>query len=410
MGATEYVHFRPEVLPGPWCDNRRMSFKTRLWILLISTPLVLFIGVGGLLGASAPAVGQAGFADLRLFGQILQLITSSYVEPVDVDKVMDGAMRGLADGLDPSSAYLLPEEMSAIEAGTPLPPAGVGLVVTRQFYVRVVGVQDGSPAAKAGIRSGDYLRMIDGKPTRDMSALTGARLLRGTAGSTVTLLILRGNAADPHEVKLVREAPAGAAVTSKKLAGGETYARISRFTNDVAGSLRQIADSAKQGGSPGLIIDLRGTADGTPADGIAAARLFVKSGTIATLAGRENKTTTTAGPNDGSVTTPVVLLVSNGTANAAEIFAAALQGNSRASLVGEPTAGIASVQRLVKLPDNRALWMTTERYVTNAGTPIHERGLRPDVAIAEPFVAFGDATPTTDEALNKAVEQLKLKK
>jgi carboxyl-terminal processing protease len=387
-----------------------MSFKTRLWILAISTPLVLFVGVGGLLGASASAVGsQAGFADLRLFGQILQLITSSYVEPVDVDKVMDGAMRGLADGLDPSSAYLLPEELQAIEAGTPLPPAGVGLVVTRQFYVRVVGVQDGSPAGKAGIRTGDYLRMIDSKPTRDMSALTGTRLLRGTAGSAVTVLVLRGNAADPHEVKLVREAPSGAAVTSRKLAGGETYVRVSRFTADVPGSLRQIADSAKSSGSPGLIIDLRGIADGTPADGIAAARLFVKTGTIATLAGRDNKTPTTAGANDGSLTSPVVLMVSNGTANAAEVFAAALQGSSRASLVGEPTAGIAAVQRLVKLPDSRALWMTTERYLTSTGTPIHERGLRPDVAIAEPFVAFGDAVPTTDEALAKAVEQLKKK-
>src|SRR5215471_9822066 len=110
-----------------------MSFKTRLLILLISTPLVLFVGVGGLLGAAAPpsAPGQQAFADLRLFGQIVQLITSSYVEPVDVDKVMDGAMRGLADGLDPSSAYLLPEEKTAIEAGTPLAPAGVGLTVTR---------------------------------------------------------------------------------------------------------------------------------------------------------------------------------------------------------------------------------------------------------------------------------------
>src|SRR4029079_6396353 len=96
------------------------------------------------------------------------LIQSTSVEPVHGDKVMDGARRGLADGLDPSSAYLLPEEKDAIEAGTPLPPDGVGLVVTRQFYIRVVGVEDGSPAAKAGLRTGDFLRMIGGKPTRDM--------------------------------------------------------------------------------------------------------------------------------------------------------------------------------------------------------------------------------------------------
>lgn len=388
-----------------------MSFKTRLLILTISTPLVLFVGVGGLLGASAPAApGQQAFPDLRLFGQIVQLITSSYVEPVDVDKVMDGAMRGLADGLDPSSAYLLPEERDAIEAGTPPAPAGVGLVVTRQFYIRVVGVEDGSPAAKAGLRTGDYLRMIDGKPTRDMSSVTGTRLLRGAPGSSVKALVLRGNAADPHEVTLTRVASTATAVTSKKLPGGETYVRVTRFTRDAPAALKQIAETAQKDGSSGLVVDLRGTADGAPADGVAAARTFVKSGTIATLAGRDNKTVTIAGPTDGAVTLPTVLLVSSGTANAAEVFASALQGNTRAALVGEPTAGIAAAQRLVKLPDNRALWMTTERYVTSAGTPIHEHGLRPDVAVGEPSVPFGEPAPATDEALAKAVAQLKLKK
>ena len=251
-----------------------MSSKTRLLILMISTPLVLFVGVGGLLGASAPPpAGQQAFADLRLFGQIVQLITSSYVEPVDVDKVMDGAMRGLADGLDPSSAYLLPEEKDAIEAGTPLPPAGVGLVVTRQFYIRVVGVEDGSPAAKAGLRTGDFLRAIDTKPTRDMSALTGTRLLRGAPGSSVKLLVLRGNAADPHEVTLTRVASSTTtAVTSKKLPGGETYVRVARFTRDVPAALKQIAETAQKDGSSGLVIDLRGTADGAPVDGVAAAQ------------------------------------------------------------------------------------------------------------------------------------------
>jgi len=387
-----------------------MSFKTRLLVLLISTPLVLFVGVGGLLSATPTGGGtQQAFADLRLFGQVVNLILTSYVEPVDVDKVMDGAMRGLADGLDPSSAYLLPEEMQAIEAGTPLPPAGVGLVVTRQVWLRIVGVEDGSPAALAGLRTGDYIRMIDGKPAREMSALTGTRLLRGTAGSSVRLLVLRSSAADPHEVTLVRATSTGDVVTSKKLPGGETYIRIARFTRDVPAAIKKIADEAQ--GSSGLVIDIRGTADGAPADGIAAARLFLKSGTIATLAGRaDNKTVTMAGPGDGAVTAPAVLLVSSGTANAAEVFAAALQANSRASLVGEPTGGIAGVQRLVKLPDNRAFWMTTQRYVLPDGTPIHERGLRPNVAVEQPVVPFGEAPPTTDAALAKAVEQLKVKK
>jgi len=386
-----------------------MSSRTRFLVFLVSTPLVVLVVVGGLLGAARTAP-QTGVRPLKVFEDAASLIFNYYVEDVNIDKVMDGAMRGLADGLDPSSAYLLPEEKDAIEAGTPLPPAGVGLVVTRQFYIRVVGVEDGSPAAKAGLRTGDFLRMIGGKPTRDMSSVTGTRMLRGAPGSSVPLLVLRGNAADPHEVTLTRVASTGTAVTSKKLPGGETYVRVARFTREAPAALKQIAEAAQKDGSSGLVVDLRGTADGAPADGVAAARIFVKSGTIATLAGRDNKTVTMAGPTDGAVTLPTVLLVSNGTANAAEVFASALQGNTRAALVGEPTAGIAAAQRLVKLPDNRALWMTTERYVTSAGTPIHERGLRPDVGVGEPSVPFGEPPPATDEALAKAVAQLKIRK
>ncbi len=107
---------------------------------------------------------------------------------------------------------------------------------------------------------------------------------------------------------------------------------------------------------------------------------------------------------------PIVLLVSNGTANAAELFAAALSENQRADLVGEPTAGMAAVQHLLKLPENRGLWMTYARYLTNDGKPIHEHGLRPTVAVEEPTVAFGDAPPATDDALAKAVDRLKSRK
>ena len=124
------------------------------------------------------------------------------------------------------------------------------------------------------------------------------------------------------------------------------------------------------------MIDLRGIADGSPEDGIAAARLFVKSGVLAVRAGRgTERVTTNASPGDGAIATPVVLLVSNGTANGAEVFAAAMVGNTRAELVGEPTAGIAAVQKLVRLPQNYGLWLTTERYLTVDGAgPIHERG------------------------------------
>src|SRR5436190_4730076 len=188
-----------------------MSSKSRWLILLVSTPLVILAAVGGLLGATQTAPQQS-FKDLPVFQDVLSLIMSSYVAKVDIDKVMEGAMRGLADGLDPASAYLTPEEVKSVQANAALPTGDVGIVVSRQFYLRILGVRDGSPAARAGLRTGDFVRGIDGKPTREISAFTGMRLLRGAPGSKVQLTVIRGNAAEPHVIDLVREAAPADAV------------------------------------------------------------------------------------------------------------------------------------------------------------------------------------------------------
>jgi len=384
-----------------------MTPRSRWLLFLVSTPLVLFVAVGGMLGATS-IPRQDAFPHLRVFQEVADLVTNNYVEKVDVDEVFDGAMRGLADGLDPLSAYLTPDEVRTVEAGTPLPAGDTGLVVMRQFYLRILGVRDGSPAARAGLRTGDFIRMIDGKATREMSGLMGTRLLRGAPGAKVSLLVLRGTTVDPHVVDLTREAMSGDLVTGKRLPGGEGYLRVTSFGPGAAAAIRKEVEALRTAGAPGAIIDVRGIADGTADEGVAAARLFVKSGVLATLAGRgPERTVTSAAAGDGAVTAPVVLLVSNGTANAAEIFAAALQGNHRAELVGEPTTGLAAVQHLVKLPESYGLWMTYQRYLAADGTPIHEHGLRPDVFVESPAVAFGDTPPAPDETLAKAVERLR---
>ena len=386
-----------------------MSSKSRWAVFLVSTPLVVLVAIGGMLGASTEPQ-QRNDTNLAVFRDVLTLVMQNYVEPVDIDRVFEGAMRGLAEGMDASSAYLTPDEVRAIESTTPMAPADVGLVVTRQFYLRVVGVRDGSPAAKAGLQTGDYIRMIDQKPTRDMSAVTGARLLRGAAGSKVSLTVIRGNPADPHPIDLVRALPSGG-ITMETQPGGFARVRVASFTPDASNVLRGIFDQLANQKVGGAVIDLRGTADGDLETGIAAARLFVKSGTLGIRAGRKTeKVTTTAAPGDGAITMPVVLLVSNGTANAAEVFAAALLGNDRAELVGEPTAGIAARQRLVRLPENFGLWITYERYLTVDGAhPIHERGLRPTVGVEMPVVGFDEVPPTTDQPLTRAIEVLKKK-
>lgn len=386
-----------------------MTFKTRLSILLVCTPILAFVVIGGLMGRASALGNDETFQHLRVFDDVMGLVMSNYVEEVKVDKVMEGAMRGLAEGLDPDSAYLNVAQMREVESGKPLPDGDVGLELTRQFYLRVIAARDNSPAARAGIQTADYIRAIDGKPTRELSVFEGVRLLRGQPGTKVVLTVLRGNAADPHDVTLVREKAAAVPVTAKML-DGVGYIRIPTFGPATAADVRQRAAELTKTGARSLILDVRHTAEGSFDSGIETARLFVKSGTLAIKAGREKtgtRDTISAKDGDGAITLPVTILVTAGTSGAAEVFAAALEGNKRAELVGEHTIGRAAVQKLVKLPENRGLWLTYARYLRPSGEPLHGPGLKPTVEVAEPDVDFGTPPPATDAILNAALERLK---
>jgi carboxyl-terminal processing protease len=388
-----------------------MSSRSRWIIFLVSTPLVVFAAVGGLLGASS-ARTQDAFPHIRIFEDVVGKILGAYVEPVDADKLMDGAMRGLVDSLDSSSAYLSADEVKMVDAGAPLPAGDTGLVVTRQFYLRVVSVRDGSPADRAGLKTGDYIRSIDGKATRELSVVTGTRLLRGAPGTKVTISAFRGNQAEPHEFALVREPHPAVAVTSKRLAGGEGYVRVPSFETGAAKGLHDQIEALRQAGATNAIVDIRGASTGSIDEGIAAARLFVKSGTLTIRVGHAatDRTTIAAAAGDGALTLPIVVLTSNGTAGAAEVFAAALAGNKRADLVGQITTGLAADQHLVRLPDGVGLWLTYRRYFTPDNQPIHEHGVLPTVGVDEPFVNFDETPPTTDATLAKGIDKLKTKK
>jgi carboxyl-terminal processing protease len=221
----------------------------------------------------------------------------------------------------------------------------------------------------------------------------------------VKLLVIRTNAADPHEVTLTREAPGGPPVAVRRLDSNVVLARVRSFGPETAEGLRSHLTSLQTTAATPVLIDLRGVADGSPDDAIAAARLFVKYGPLATSVGRDEKQAVTAPESgDGAFAMPLVVLVSNGTAHAAEIFAAALQGNKRAKLVGEPTSGLAGEQKLFRLPAGHGLWMTYRRYLTVAGRPIHGQGLEPDVPVAAPVTEFGETPPATDAVLERALD------
>lgn len=380
-----------------------MTSRTRLWVLAISTPVIAFTIVGGYLGQAMTR--DETYRNLRIFEDVVDLVFDNYVEEVDPAKAMLGAMRGLADGLDPDSAFLTPDLVKAAEAAE-TPAAGeIGVELVRQYYLRVVSARDGSPAARAGLRTGDYIRAIDGRATRDMSAFEGLRLLRGAPGSPVNLLVIRGNAAEPHEVTVVRERITAPDITTRMANATTGYVRIAEFTSETPANLAQAFGALAKTGAVQYVIDLRGAARGDLDDGLAAARLFVTSGTLAVRQTKAGKQEISASLAAGSITAPVVLLVDQGTAGAAEVFAAALDGNDRTELVGEQTLGRAARQQLVKLPDGSGLLLSSERYLTPADEAIHEKGLTPDVAVEQPVVEFGAEPPAVDATLEKALER-----
>jgi carboxyl-terminal processing protease len=387
-----------------------MNSRTRAIVISISAPVIAFALVGGLLGKVMAR--EETFQHLKPFDDVVNFITGNYVEEVNVNKVMRGAMRGLAEGLDPDSAYLTPEEVREVESQKPLPAGDLGLELTRQYYLRVIAARDGSPAAKAGLRGGDYVRAIDNKPTREMSVWEGMRALRGAPGSKVTLSIIRGSAADPHVVELTREAMPPSDVHSQIAAPGVGLLRIAAIGAATAAQARtQISDLQSKGATK-LIVDVRRTSTGDPDQGLALARLFVAPG--ATLAIREKsgnvREPILAAAGDGAVKLPLLVLLDTGTSGPAEVFASAVSGNQRAELIGEHTIGRAATQRLIKLPDTSGMWLSTSRFLTPAGMPLHEKGLEPTVPVEEPDVEFGQPPPPGDPILDKALARLTEKK
>lgn len=385
-----------------------MSARTRFIVLVVTAPILAFVIVGGIAGRTSARAET--YQHLRVFEDVVSLISSNYVEPANMTRVMRGALRGLADGLDADSAYLPPEEAKIYQSGQKLPAGETGIELTRLYYLRAIAVRDGSPAAKAGIQTGDFVRAIDDKPTRDMSIYEGRRRLAGAPGTTVRLLVIRGNVADPHEVTLTREASAAPAVTGRIEQDQIGYVRLAAFGPDTAKAVSARIGELTRSGATSLLVDVRNSATGSYESGIAAARLFIPRGTLAyRQAHGAARQAIDAVAGDGAVTLPAVVLVDAGTSGAAEVFAAALAGNNRARLVGERTQGRAALQQTTPLPDGAVMVISTTWFLTPSGDPIHEKGLAPAVPVEVPDVDFGAPPPAADAILQKAIELIRTK-
>ena len=382
-----------------------MTDRTRFVILMVTAPILAYTLVGGLLGRVVAR--EDTYRHLRVFEDVVSLVTDNYVEPVDPERIMQGALWGLAEGLDPESTYLTPDDVRQYEADDASGEVGVGLVLTRQYYIQVVAARDGSPAAAAGLRPGDYIRTIDDNPTRIMSVVRGRQLLRGEPGSTLTLTIIRGNAAEPVDVELERGEGRSANVTSRLVAPGVGYLRIAEFDDTTTDAVAAATGALESQRAERLLIDLRGTATGAFESGIDAARLFTGADTLVIReSSTEQEPVTRAG--EPSIAWPVVIITNPGTAGAAELFAAALTDTGRAESVGLRTAGRAAEQTLIRLPDGGGLLLSSTRYLTASGEPIHRVGVEPAVVVPEPTVELGQAVadPDLDPVRDRALEHL----
>ncbi len=387
-----------------------MTDRTRFIVLALTLPIMAYTLVGSLLGR---VVAQEGaYRHLRIFEEVVSLVTSNYVEQVDADLIMQGALWGLAEGLDPESSYLTADEVRLHDAGTADAQAGVGLTLTRQYYVQVVAARDGSPSALAGLRPGDYIRQIDGDPTRMMSTVRARQLLRGAPGSTVSLEIIRGNAAEPVTIEIERREARSANVTTRMAAPSVGYLRIAEFDATTVGAIGAASDTLAGQGAESLVIDLRGTAAGSFETGIAAAELFTDADPLVMRESSGERRPVARGPRQPSIAGPLVLLTDFGTAGAAELFAAALADAGRADTVGVRTAGRAAEQTLVRLPDGGGLLLSSARYLTASGEPIHRQGVAAAIPAQSPAAELDPAAPAPsdddpgDPVLDRALEHL----
>ncbi len=361
----------------------------------LRTPLlVLAAFAGGAVTAHvADATTQAGspYAAFDQMSRVLVLVENNYVDPTQRAKIVDGAIKGMVAELDPHSAYMPPAEYALFRGDTQGKFGGVGVEVDfRGEYVTVIAPFDGSPAARAGIKPGDQIISIDGKPVRGERIDKLVSMMRGPAGTKVKLSVRRKDAPDLLSFELVREVIHVDSVTGKMLEGGVAYVRLKQFQEGTRDELLELAGTLrgeKGAKIAGVLLDLRNNPGGLVDEAEGVADEFMGAGVIYTTRHRGrviDEARASAGGSFANV--PIVALVNGYSASSAELLAGALQDNGRAKIVGAQTFGKGSVQTIFDLPTGAGMRLTTMRYYTPSGRSIQAEGIHPDIEIQSPRV------------------------
>ena len=324
---------------------------------------------------------------IRILVEVFHKLKKDYVEELSDQTLMKNAMKGMVENLDPHSSYLGKEEYKQLQEGTSGEFGGLGIEIgMRGGKLTVISPIDGTPAATAGIKAGDYIVKIDGMPVKEFSLSKAVKKLRGTPGTSVTLSVLRGQIRKPLEIKIVRETIKTNSVRSRVLERGYGYIRISQFQAPTGEAVRKhLKDLLSKNSNElsGLVLDLRNNPGGILSSAVSVADLFLKDGLIVYTAGRIPGTKLEFHSESSDILNgaPIITLINEGSASASEIVAGALQDRGRALIMGRRSFGKGSVQTILPMNDGSALKITTARYYTPSGRSIQAEGIEPDVYV-----------------------------
>lgn len=360
------------------------------YLLIGVSAFVMGAGAMAYVSEQAAATSQPRaqtYRMLELFGDVLDTVERQYVTKVDETKLIEAAIDGMLTSLDPHSGYLNPESFEDMRDQTRGEYGGLGIEVTSEDgVVKVISPMDGTPAALAGVKAGDYITAVNGESILGMTVSDAVKQMRGRPGEKVVLTIAREKT-DPFDVTIVREVIKPKSAVAR-MEGQVAYLRISAFnertTEDAEAALADLR--ARNPRMSGLVLDLRNNPGGLLDQAVGVADMFLEGGEIVSQRGRDPRDIEryNARPGDAAAGLPMVVLINSGSASAAEIVAGALQDRKRAELVGLTSFGKGSVQTVIPLRGGAdgALKLTTARYFTPSGRSIQQTGIEPDLEVA----------------------------